>query len=186
MDIWLASSENLRFIHHDLDKHFIVPLKTNRKVALSLEDNKPGKYLRVDTLPMAKNSVRTIWLEGVDFPLILVKQVFTNEDDSTGLLYLVSNETNRSYEHLTTIYQKRWNVECYHKSLKQNASLEKSPTKTRTTPINHFLASIYAFIRLESLKISTKRNHLALNNQLDITAVRSAVTRLQKLTECVT
>ena len=186
MDIWFASSENLKFIHHDLDKHFIVPLKTNRKVALSLGDKKQGKYLRVDTLPMEKNSVRTIWLEGIDFPLILVKQVFTNEEDSTGILYLVSNDTNQSYEHLTTIYQKRWNVECYHKSLKQNASLEKSPTKTRTTQINHFFASIYAFIRLESLKISTKMNHFALKNQLYITAVRQAFARLQKLTECVT
>ena len=189
MDIWFASAENLRFIRHELDKHCIVPLKVNRKVALSLEDKKQGKYVRVDTLPMEENLVQKIWLEGVDFPLALVKQVFTNEDGSTGILYLVSSDTDRSYKHITTIYKKRWNVECYHKSLKQNAALEKSPTKTRTTQINHFFASLYAYIRLESLKSSTKMNHFALKNKLYIKAIQQAFAELQKLqisAECVT
>lgn len=68
---------------------------------------------------MAENQVRTIWLESVDFPLMLVKPVFINEDGSTGILYLISDEISRSSDHLTIIYQKQWNVECYHKSLKQ-------------------------------------------------------------------
>lgn len=189
MDIWFASAENIMFIRHDLDKHCIVPLKPNRKAALSLEEKKQGKYVRVDTLPMEENQVREIWLEGVDFPLVFVKQVFTNEDGSTGILYLVSSDTGLSYERITTIYKKRWNVECYHKSLKQNAALEKSPTKTRATQTNHFFASLYAYIRLESLKISTKMNHFALKNKLYVKAVQQAFAELQKLqnpAECVT
>lgn len=188
MDIWFASAENLMFIRHELDKHGIVPLKANRKVALSLEDKKQGKYVRVDTLSMEENQVREIWLEGVDFPLALLKQVFTNDDGSTGILYLISSDTSHSYKRLTTIYQKRWNVECYHKSLKQNAALEKSPTQTKTTQTNHFFASLYAYIKLESLKIATKMNHFALKNKLYIKAVQQAFAELQKLhpDECVT
>ena len=67
-------------------------------------------------------------LEGVDFPLLLVKQVFVGGDGSTGVLYLVSSDTTLMYDGLTTLYRKRWNVEPYHKSLKQNALLERSPT----------------------------------------------------------
>ena len=189
MDIWFASAENIMFIRHELDRNCIAPTKGNRKVALSLEDKKKGKYIRVDTLPMEENQVREIWLEGVDFPLALVKQVFTNEDGSTGILYLVSSDTSLSYERITTIYKKRWNVECYHKSLKQNASLAKSPTKTRTTQTNHFFASLYAYIRLEGLKISTKMNHFALKNKLYVKAVQQAFAELQKLQNpaaCVT
>ncbi len=54
----------------------IVPL--NRRVALrlELEDKKHCKYVRVETLPIEEN--REIWLEGVDFPLALVKQAFIN------------------------------------------------------------------------------------------------------------
>ncbi|NJO17914.1 MAG: transposase [Thioploca sp.] len=189
MDIWFASAENLMFIRHELNKHSIVPLKANRKVALNLEDKKQGQYVRVDTLSMEENQVREIWLEGVDFPLALVKQVFTNDDGSTGILYLISSDTNPSYKCLTTIYKKRWNVECYHQSLKQNAALEKSPTQTRTTQTNHFFASLYAYIKLESLKMATKRNHFALKNKLYIKAMQQALAELQKLQnlkECVT
>jgi len=187
-DIWFASAENMKFIHHELDKHFVVPLKGNRKVALSLEDKKQRKYHRVETLSLEENQTREIWLEGINFPLVLAKQVFTNDDGSTGILYLVSSDTELSYERITSIYKKRWNVECYHKSLKQNASLEKSPTKNRTTQTNHFFASLYAYLKLESLKITTKLNHFALKNRLYVKAVQQAFSELQKLQnsgECV-
>ena len=188
-DIWFASSENMMFIRHELGRHFVMPLKSNRKVALSLDDKKRGQYSRIDTLPMEAGMTREIWLEGVDFPLVLAKQVFTNGDGSTGILYLVSSDTDLSYDRITTIYKKRWNVECYHKSLKQNASLEKSPTKTRTTQTNHFFASLYAYIKLEQLKIKTKLNHFALKNKLYIKAVQQAFEALRELqnpVECVT
>jgi hypothetical protein len=37
-DVWFASAENMMFVVHDLKRHFMMPLKSNRKVALSLED----------------------------------------------------------------------------------------------------------------------------------------------------
>ena len=166
-----------------------MPLKSNRQVALSLDDKQRGQYTKVDTLPMEAGMTREIWLEGVDFPLVLAKQVFTNADGSTGILYLVSRDTNLSYNRITTIYQKRWNVECYHQSLKQNASLGKSPTKTRTTPTHHLFASLYAYFKLEQLKITTKLNHFALKSQLYIKAIQQAFKQLRELqnsAECVT
>jgi len=54
---------------------------------------------------------------------------------------------------MTTIYKKRWKVEEYHKSLKQNAAFAKSPIHTIKTQTNHFIASILAFMKYEVLKI---------------------------------
>jgi hypothetical protein len=62
--------------------------------------------------------------------------------------------------HLT--YQERWGIEDYHKSLKNNASLEKSLARTPQTQKIHFLASLCAYIKLERLKINEKLNHFAL------------------------
>ena len=101
-----------------------------------------------------------------DFPLLLAKQVFTNEDGSTGILYLGSSATTCSFHDLTTNYQRRWQVECYHKSLKQNVSLAKSPTQTVTTQTNHFFAALCGFIKLERLKMRTQLNHFALKSKL--------------------
>jgi hypothetical protein len=129
-DVWYASSENMRHVKEELKKEFIMPIKTNRKVALSLEDKKRGAYEQVGSLELEPNTTRRVYLEQVPFPLLLCKQVFENEDGSEGVLYLVSSDLTLDYEGLTTIYQRRWKVEEYHKSLKSNASLEKSPTKT--------------------------------------------------------
>src|SRR3972149_121724 len=180
-DVWYASADNMMFVKHDLKRDFIMPLKTNRKVALSLEDKKNGRYVRVDSLELEPDTTLTIYLETVDFPLHLVKQVFTNGDGSTGILYLVTSDLDLTYDGITTIYGKRWNVEPYHKSLKQNAALSKSPTKTLTTQSNHFFAALCAFIKLEMLKVTTHTNHFALKSKLYMQALRTAFDTLQEL-----
>ncbi len=57
-------------------------------------------------------------------------------------------------------------MEEFYKSLKQNASLEKSPTKTMKTQSNHFFASMCAYVKLEILKIKTNLNHFAIKARL--------------------
>ena len=180
-DVWFASAETLVFIKQQQKRDFICPLKTNRKVALSVADKHQGRYLRVDTLELEANAPRIVYLEGVDFPLMLVKQVFTNEDGSVGILYLVSSDTTLSVDDLTTTYHTRWQVECYHKSLKQNVSLAKSPTQTVTTQTNHFFAALCGFIKLERLKVTTTLNHFALKAKLYLNALHSAFSTLRQL-----
>ncbi|NVO85087.1 hypothetical protein HW556_09355 [Hymenobacter sp. P5252] len=68
-------------------------------------------------------------------------------------MYLVSIDTNLTQDQLTTIYQRRWEVKGYHKSLKQNASMAKSPTKMVATQANHFLTAVLAYVKLEVLKL---------------------------------
>lgn len=180
-DVWFASKENMMFIKHEQKRGFICPVKTNRKAALSLEDKLKGHFQSVDTLEIEANATREIYLEGVDFPLLLAKQVFINEDGSTGIAYLVSSDTTLSFDDLTTSYQRRWQVECYHKSLKQNVSLEKSPTQTQTTQTNHFFAALCGFVKLEMLEVDSKMNHFALKSKLYIKALHSAFDTLRQL-----
>jgi len=180
-DVWFASAENMRFVKHTLKKDFIMPVKGNRKVALSSADKQQGSYVRVDTLVLEPNAVYQVYLEGVDFPLWLVKEVFVNGDGSTGFLYLVTSDTTLTYEDVVSIYRKRWNVEPYHKSLKQNASLEKSPTHTVVTQTNHLFAAMCGYIKLELLKGTTKLNHFALKSKLYMRALRVAFDALHEL-----
>jgi len=164
-DVWYSAADNMTFIKHDLDKDFIMPLKASRKVALSEQAKRAGAWVRLDQVTLDANTPLEIYLESVDFPLLLVKQVFANEDGSTGIQYLVSSDTTLTFDQITTIYRQRWNVEPYHKSLKQNASLEKSPTQTVTSQANHLFAALCAFIKLEWLRKTTKLNHFALKSK---------------------
>jgi hypothetical protein len=181
-DIWFASAENMGFLKQHQHRDFICPLKANRKVALSKADKQQGRYTRVDTLDLEAPATREIYLEGVDFPLVLAKQVFTNEDGSSGMRYLVSSDTTLSFDDITTTYHTRWGVECYHKSLKQNVSLAKSPTQTVTTQTNHFFAALCGFVKLERLKLKTHLNHFTLKSKLYLNALRSAFSTLRQLT----
>lgn len=180
-DIWFASAENMKFVKLTLQKEFVMPLKGNRRVATSVEAKQQGRYQRVDTLALEPMNPVTVYLEGAEFALLLVKQVFTNEDGSTGIQYLVTSDTTLNSNGMIAIYQKRWNVEPYHKPLKQNASLEKSPTQTVVTQTNHFFAALCGYIKLELLKGDTKLNHFALKSKLYLHAIQSAFAALREL-----
>ena len=54
-------------------------------------------------------------------------------------LYLVTSDQSLCSSEIQTVYQKRWKIEVYHKSLKSNASFPKSPARTVRTQSNHFL-----------------------------------------------
>jgi hypothetical protein len=180
-DGWYSSAENMRFVKQSLDKDFLMPLKANRKVAVTLADKLAGKYRRVDALACEPNTVQEIYLEGVEFPLLFTKQLFVNEDASRGVLYLVTSDSTLSADGMITLYRTRWHVEPYHKSLKQNVSLTKSPTHTVRTQTNHLFAALCGYIKLEMLKVTTKQNHFALKMKLYLRANRIAFDALRQL-----
>lgn len=164
-----------------LKKDFTMALKHNRKAALSQAEKQQGHYQRIDQLSFPENSQITVCLEQVPFVLLLVRQDFTNEDSSTGLRYLVSSDLTLSYDQMLAICQKRWKVEECHRSLKQNAALAKSPTRTETTQTNHPAAALPAFVKLEMLKVRTKKNHYELKAQLYFSALQRAFHELRRL-----
>lgn len=180
-DSWFSSKENMNFIKLDLKKEFIMALKSNRTVALTEADRQKGHFVRVDSIELEPNTIKKVYIRSVPFPVILCKQVFKNKDDSTGFLYLISSDIHLTYDQMTTIYKKRWKVETFHKSIKSNASLAKSPTKTVRTQSNHFFASIYSFFKLEQLKLKHNINHFALRTKIYLAALKASFFQLQSL-----
>ena len=81
------------------------------------------------------------------------------------------------------VYQKRWRIEEYHKSIKQNSALAKSPTKTVRTQSNHVFASIVAYVKLEKLKLKTNLNHFALRYKLIVKANQKAFKEQRQMSE---
>jgi hypothetical protein len=179
MDSWFASKENFEFIT-GRQRHFIAALKNNRLVALSEEDRKNKRFVRVDELDFPEQTAVQGWLKDYAKAVRLVRQVFTNKDGSTGILHLVCSDLTCDYDAMTTSYKKRWQVEVFHKSLKSNAGLAKSPTQTIRTQSNHVFMAIYAVFKLQCLSIKTRINPFALRLKLLINASRSAYAELQQ------
>ena len=180
MDSWFAAKENFEFIVSH-NKHFIAALKDNRLVALSEDDKKQGRFTRVSELPLSDKQAVRGFLKGFDHEVLLVRVVFINKDGSTASLNLVCSDLSCDGEKVATLYQKRWKVEEFHKSLKSNVGMGKSPTRTSTTQNNHVFMSIVAVFKLECLKLKLHINHFALRYKLLIKATQLAFAELQKL-----
>lgn len=178
-DIWFGSAENMAYIQSK-EKDFIMPLKQNRKVALSVEDQKNKKYVPIESLKLRPGDCKEVYLEKIPFPVTLIKEEYVNKDLSTGFLYLVCSDKKVNYQEIITLYQKRWKVEEYHKSLKNNASLSKSPTKTVKTQSNHVFMSLIGYCKLEMMKMQRGLNHFALKAELYTKAMVIAMQEFRK------
>lgn len=180
-DNWFGSKKNMEFIHYDLEKTFIFGMKANRSIALSQKERKNGQYQSLSSLNLKDEETKIVWFKDLSFPVKVLKRIFKNENGTSGTLYLVTNDLYLDADQIYDIYQKRWRIEEYHKSVKQNASLAKSPTKVPRSQRNHIFASIIAYCKLELLRIQTSLNHFALKYKLIVKANQMAYQELQNL-----
>lgn len=179
-DSWFCSNDNMRFIAKR-KKYFIFEVKNNRLITLSELSRNQGQWQNISQVELPENTPVKVWLKDLEFPVVLIKQVFINKDLSTGVRFLVSNDYTLSYGQFTTIYKKRWAVEEYHKSIKQNASIASSPARMVRTQANHIFAAMVACVKLEKIRVAKRMNHFAIKANLYIKAVKSALTELRDI-----
>lgn len=178
-DSWYSSKENMQFIVDDCETHFIMALKSNRVVARSEHDAKKGIYKPLEVLRLGKCAVK-VYLKGLDFPVLVVKKVFKNGDESSGTLYLACSDLELAYEQIFTLYKRRWKVEEYHKSLKQNCSLGKCQASSHAAQQSHLYLAVFAFLQLEKAKAVKGQNHFALMRDLNILSVKYGMKAIKK------
>jgi hypothetical protein len=179
-DSWYASAENrqlVRALGHD----FLFARASSRTVALSAEARAVGQFQAVQALTFPDKQPLRVYLRSVQEAVLVTRQVFLNQDGSQGTLYLVSSDTDLTQAQLTTIYQRRWKVEQYPKSLKQHASMGASPTKTPTTQSTHFFAALRAYSKLEILKLKHGLGHVRLKAQRYAVGLKAMYQQLAQL-----
>ena len=182
-DSWFASTDNMHFIAAK-KKQFIFEMKENRLAVLVSKQGlqKPTKnadWTNISQLDLPDNTPVQVWLKDMDFPVLMTKQVFKNEDKAfTGIRFLVSNDLSLSNKQFLDIYKKRWKVEEYHKSLKQNASIAKSPAHAVKTQVNHLFCALAAFVKMEKIKCATQTGHFQLKAKIYIKAIKAAFNEL--------
>jgi hypothetical protein len=179
-DSWYASAENMQLVRA-LGHDFIFALESSRTVALSAEARAAGQFQAVQTLAFPDKQPLRVYLRSVQEAVLVTRQVFINQDGRQGTLYLVSSDTDLTQAQLTTIYQRRWKVEEYHKSLKQNTSMGGSPTKIPATQTTHFFAALLAYSKLEILKLKHGLGHFRLKAQLYAVGLKAMYQQLAQL-----
>jgi hypothetical protein len=74
-----------------------------------------------------------------------------------------------------TLYKKRWSIEVYHESIKQNTGIGSSPAHTERTQSNHVFAAIYGYVKLELAKLNHGYKHFAIKSQIYMASLRRAM-----------
>jgi hypothetical protein len=145
IDSWYSSIENLKSISSKNWK-WIAELKSNRQVSLT-----QGTYYAVKDLDWASTQVHKVWLKAYGF--IQVAEIdFENGDIAyvaTNDLTLVNPETIKSHNSC------RWNIETFHRGIKQYCGIERCFSQVERSQLNHILCAFLAFLKFEIRRIKT-------------------------------
>jgi len=170
-DSWYSSKKNMNYIVEECETKFIMSVRCNRAVTRNEKDAQNGKFRPLRELKLGKGAVK-LYLKGVHFPVLVVKQVYKNADGSSSTLYLATSDLELSAEQIVQLYKRRWKVEEYHKSMKSNCSLGKCQARSLTSQQSHFYLAALAFLLLEKTKVKEDQNHFALKKQLNLLTIK--------------
>ena len=176
-DKWYASTENMCFITEDCRKDFIFPLKTNRRVKLAGDSS----YYAIADLELEAGKVYVAELKGYKNPVCLAHYEVKDDHDNPSGLYLATSDAGLQWDSLLTCYQKRWQVELFHRSVKQNAAIGKAPLHAVKALMSHCYASLRGYIKLELLRIRHSLPHDSIKELIRYIANKNAYAALQNL-----
>lgn len=144
-DSWYASVANLKYIHRS-GRIFYTTLKSNRLVSIDKEQG----YIHLDTIQWTDeqllNGIR-VKLKEVPFLVTLFKIVAKNGDVD----WVITNDS--ATDLTTTIVQGRngvrWDVECFHREIKQLTGIEKCQCHSAWAQRNHIACCYQAWLALK-------------------------------------
>lgn len=148
-DSWYASWQNLKQVHR-LGLFFYTTLKSNRLVSLSKESG----YLHLDEIEWTEKRLQSgviVKLRKVPFKVKLFKVVAKNGD----IDWIITNDLDETMT--TQVAQEaddlRWQIEEFHRELKQLTGSEKCQCRKARSQRNHLACCYHAWI---SLKVHAK------------------------------
>jgi 2C-methyl-D-erythritol 2,4-cyclodiphosphate synthase len=167
-DNWYASSKNMNYIKKKLKKDFIFPLQHDRLVREKGKFYAKWEWTRISDIPFEDNEEKILIIKGVSFPVKAIKIKQKHSDGTESVHYLCCSHLGASKEKIIETYQRRWAIEEYHKSLKQNFNIEKSPQKKKRSQMNFIYVVIASYILMEKLKEQLHLNHYKIKKRFFI------------------
>lgn len=142
-DSWYSSIENLKAITKKEWK-WIAELKSNRQVSVV-----QGAYHAVKDLDWTSTQVQKVWLKEYGFV-----QVAEIDRENGDIVYLATNDLALVDAFSIKDHSDcRWNIEEFHRGIKQFCGIEHCYSQREQSQLNHILCSFLAFLKLEIRRI---------------------------------
>jgi Transposase DDE domain len=161
-DSWYASVANLKYIHRQ-GRIFYTTLKSNRLVSITKEDG----YIHLEEIDWTPERLKTgisVKLKEVPFLVKLFKLVAKNGD----IDWVITNDPETDLT--TTIVRGRndvrWDVECFHRELKQLTGIEKCQCQSEWAQRNHIACCYHAWLALKVHAMKLKKTLYRVQREL--------------------
>ncbi len=160
-DSWYSGLDNLKLVR-DCEWYWITQLKCNRQVSIDRTGNRPIE----DILIPAHG--RVVHLKGYGWVKVF-KTVGTDGDDE----YWATNRLDMTIEQAAFHALDAWQIEVYHRGLKQFTGIERAQYRLAVAQRNHIGLAIRAFVRLEAHRIQTGVSWFEAKTGIIRSAIRS-------------
>jgi hypothetical protein len=144
-DSWYSSGDNLKKIkHHRLG--FLFALESNRRVSVE-----KGSWVQVQHLEVPEDGL-LVWLRG--FGTVKLFRTRLKDQPRHYALYQPNDEAWAAVDRpaFLKLHDQHWQIEQYHRTLKQVCHIEHFQVRQPTAIRNHVFAAICGYVQLQRLR----------------------------------
>ena len=146
-DSWYSSRENLKFIKNE-KLGFLFGIEKNRKISVEI-----GNIQQVQAVEIPSEGLVCY------LPTFGEIKVFSQKFQNEFRYYLVysprySEKNSFNEEEFKNIHARHWEIEQYHRILKQVGNIEHFQVRTELAIRNHFFSALCGYVKLSILKAS--------------------------------
>jgi hypothetical protein len=143
-DSWYSSGSNLKIIKNN-HRGFLFALESNRLVSLE-----KGKWSQVQRLAIPEDGL-VVWLRG--FGTIKLFRTQLKDQLRHYALYQPNDDLWAAFDRpvFLKLHDQHWQIEQYHRTLKQVCHLEHFQVRQGTAIRNHLFAAIFGYTQLQRL-----------------------------------
>jgi hypothetical protein len=146
-DSWYSSLENLKMIkdHH---QGFLFALESNRLVSIE-----KGQWSQIQQLMIPEDGL-CVYLRG--FGTVKVFRQWLKDTPRHYALYQSNNEAWATFDRAAfrNLHDQHWQIEQYHRTLKQVCHIEHFQVRQPTAIRNHVFAAICGYVQLQRLRVN--------------------------------
>lgn len=146
-DTWYACEKNLKTVkHHGMG--FMFAIANNRIVS-----TEKGSWIQVQTLDVPQEGLM-VWLR--DYGQVKLFRTKLKDQLRHYVVHLPNEEAYPTFaaEQFQRLHNQHWQIEQYHRVLKQVCNIERFQVRGKTAICNHIFAALCSFVQLQQMRFS--------------------------------
>lgn len=156
MDSWYSCVKNLKAItNHRMG--FLAALESNRLVSIE-----KGSWVQLRNLEIPEDGI-IVWLR--EFGFVKVFRTYLKDQMRHYAVFLSQNNDTPSNDQdkndvltvfskteFTVLHDKHWQIEQFHRTIKQVCNIENFQVRNETAVKNHIFAAICGYVKLQTMR----------------------------------